>query len=71
MRIRATSAAELDMANAALSYDLQRLGLGEAFIDEVEKTFAAIEKDPRTYPRLHLEGLDVPENPRRSGFPSW
>ena len=64
MRIRTTSAAELDLANAAVSYDVQRLGLGAAFIDEVERTFAAIENGPRTYPRLKLEGLDVPENMR-------
>jgi plasmid stabilization system protein ParE len=64
MKIRTTSAAELDMANAALSYDLQRLGLGAAFMDEVERTFAEIEKGPRTYPALRLEGMDIPENVR-------
>jgi plasmid stabilization system protein ParE len=64
MRIRTTSAAELDLARAAVHYDLQRLGLGSAFLDEVEKTFAAIAKGPRTYPPLQMEGLSVPENVR-------
>ncbi len=64
MKIRTTSAAELEVANAALSYDLLRLGLGAAFIDEVEKTYAAIEKGPQTYPRLQMEGINVSENVR-------
>lgn len=33
-------------------------------MDEVEKVIATIEKGPRTFPRVQIEGIDLPDNLR-------
>ena len=47
--------AEDDLAEAALWYEAQRLGLGRRFLDEVEAVFAAIAERPLRFPPLHRQ----------------
>ena len=44
--------AEVEMAEAAQWYEEHQAGLAEAFLAELESTFAAIEENPRRFPEL-------------------
>lgn len=52
-RVVFSSAAELDVAEAALWYDEQRLGLGEHFLRAVRMAATAAAEAPEQYARVH------------------
>lgn len=52
-RIIFTSAAEQDVADAALWYDEHRPGLGEHFLRAVHLAATAAAEAPAQYPRVH------------------
>ncbi|BBI52527.1 hypothetical protein HORIV_49480 [Vreelandella olivaria] len=47
--------AEQDLEDAAAWYTQQRPGLGQAFLDEVVKSFEQIAEEPRLYPIVHRD----------------
>lgn len=53
--VRVRRAAREDIENAALWYEAQRAGLGNEFIDEVERAFQKITGAPSSYRTLHRE----------------
>jgi toxin ParE1/3/4 len=48
--IRFLSEVDEDVSDAYLWYEDKRLGLGEAFLEELEALFPRIEKRPNTFP---------------------
>ena len=49
-RLFVQPAAKTDVATAFQWYDAHRAGLGDAFAEEVSRTYAAIEENPRQFP---------------------
>lgn len=54
-RVVFSSAADLEVAEAALWYDEQRAGLGERFLGAVRTAADAAAKSPQLYARVHGE----------------
>lgn len=50
-----SSAADLEVAEAALWYDEQRFGLGEEFLTEIHAAANAAAHSPQLYARVHRE----------------
>jgi hypothetical protein len=57
VKLRTTSIADADVAEAALWMDQQREGLGIAFLEAVEQTFAQILSGPLACPTLVLPNI--------------
>lgn len=53
--IRLRSSARLDIRDAALWYDTQRAGLGEAFLGEVDVVFGRIVENPLQFPEICVD----------------
>lgn len=53
--VRVRKPAREDLEDAALWYEAQRAGLGNEFIDEVERTFEKIAEMPENFRVLHRE----------------
>jgi plasmid stabilization system protein ParE len=51
-RLRVTPEAENDLLDAALWYEGEGTGLGEAFIQRVRATLESIERNPRQFPAV-------------------
>lgn len=49
MLVELTRAAEADVGDAAVAYELERPGLGFRFEEEVDRVLAAIAENPRQY----------------------
>ena len=54
-RIVFTSAADLEVAAAALWYDAQQSGLGDRFLEAIETAATSAARAPQLYFRLHAE----------------
>lgn len=52
-RIVFSSGADLEVAEAALWYDEQRMGLGERFLDAVREAALSAASSPQVYARIH------------------
>ena len=52
-RLSICSAAEADIAEAAQWYDDRQPGLGEAFVDEVDRALARVLENPLAFPVLY------------------
>ena len=50
-----TSEAEDEITEAAVWYEDRREGLGTEFLEEAERVFMRIEKDPTLYQTVHLD----------------
>ena len=57
MKVVLRSVAELDVTDAALWYDGQRVGLGEAFLVGVRQALRRIAENPEAYPVVLAPGL--------------
>lgn len=49
-RLVLSSEAELDLFEAALRYEGERIGLGERFEADIDRLFARIQDNPRQFP---------------------
>lgn len=49
MLVELTKAAETDIGDAAISYEVERAGLGFRFEEEVDRLLTAIAESPRQY----------------------
>ncbi len=47
--------AQADIEEAARWYELRSEGLGQRFLDEVERTLARLAANPLLYPKLHRQ----------------
>jgi hypothetical protein len=54
-RIVFSAAADLEVADAALWYDEQRVGLGEDFLTAIRDAASAAAQSPQLYARVHRE----------------
>lgn len=52
MTFAVASAAQLELIEAAISYDEIRQGLGAEFLDTLQQAFVRIEANPRLWPTL-------------------
>jgi toxin ParE1/3/4 len=50
MLLELTSSAQLDAAEAALSYEIERAGLGTRFEEELEAVLSRVAEGPRQFP---------------------
>lgn len=50
MDLELTSSAELDAAQAALTYEIEKLGLGSTFEEELDAVLARVAEGPQQFP---------------------
>jgi len=54
MKLRATSAADVDVVDAAVWLERQKAGLSDDFLDDLDATLAEIRRAPLGCPTLHF-----------------
>jgi hypothetical protein len=69
MKLRVLSIAELEVADAALWYEERQVGLGSAFLANLEATYRRIEADPYHFSAVEFE--PVRESIRRASMPTF
>lgn len=61
MNVRSLTAADRDVVEATVSFEVRRAGLGDDFYAEFRRAVASIGATPRSFPRTE-DGPDEPEN---------